>query len=208
MTLMAPNALETRPRRVKVDRGPSPRAAERALRRSATPTTGRTWLRGKLPLPVVASTGVPVSESVVSCALVALLFIPVLLFTGFATGTWIAAGVSVAVMSYLLWARRVVVGENYVAVRQLGRYHVATVDHLRHLELRPTQRGGVLCVHTDDGRCMRLRRVETTRPDVKAALRALLERDGATRDPMVEQLLDLPHDERRIRHRYLADALG
>lgn len=209
MSTAVSTPLPSRPRRPKVDRGPSQRAAARAVRRSARPTTGHTWRRSSLAEPVVASAGVPVSEAVVSCTLVALLFVPVLLFTGFATATWVVAAVSVAVTAYLVWARRVVVGDSYVAVRQVGRYHVATVDHVRHLELKPTQRGGVLCVHTDDGRCMRLRRAETSRPDVAAALRALwLRGSDGTHDPRVQELLQLPHDERRIRHRYLADALG
>ena len=209
MTTTAPPAvLPSRPRRTRVEREPSQRAAARRLRRSATPTTGRTWTRTRLPLPVLARAGVPVSEAVTSCTAVALLFVPVLLFTGSAPGAWIAAAVSVAVVAYLVWARRVVVGQSYVAVRQLGRYHVATVDHVRHLELKPTSRGGVLCLHTDDGRCMRLRRVETSQPDVAAALSALLDREGATRDPQVEALLGLAHDDRRIRNRYLADVVG
>ncbi len=60
---------------------------------------------------------------------------------------------------YLAWAHRVVVGADFVAVRQLGRYHVASAHHLCHLELR-AMRGGALCLHTDDGRRMVLRRVE------------------------------------------------
>ena len=109
-----------------------------------------------------------------------------------------------AATAYVLWARRVVVGESYVAVRRLGRYHVATVDHVRHLELKPTQRGGVLCLHTDDGRCMRVRRTELRRPDVVRALTELCERqDGCTHDPLVAQLLGLPQEGDRVRHDYL-----
>ncbi|HWG94278.1 MAG TPA: hypothetical protein VNU66_08655, partial [Mycobacteriales bacterium] len=60
----------------------------------------------------------------------------------------------------------------------------------------------------DDGRCMRLRRVEVADPQVGAALRALWTRAGGTHDPLVEDLLQLPHDGGRLRHRYLADAVG
>jgi hypothetical protein len=198
--------LERRPRRAKVTRPPSQRAASRALRRTATPTTGRTWLQSRLPEPVRAKAGVPVSESVSSCTAAALLFVPLGLFVG-AGPALVAGAVVVGLLAYVLWARRVVVGDTYVAVRQLGRYHVASVDHVKHLQLKPTQRGGVLCVHTDDGRCMRLRRVELTDPQVNAALRALWTRAGGTHDEQVAALLGLPHEERRIRHRYLADAV-
>jgi hypothetical protein len=204
MATIVSTPLPTRPRRTKVDRGPSPRAAARAVRRSTRPTTSHAWLRRSLP-PVVASAGAPPGEAVLDCTMVALLFVPVLLFTGFSPLTFAVAAVAIAATAYVLWARRVVVGESYVAVRQLGRYHVATVDHVRHLELKPTQRGGVLCLHTDDGRCMRVRRAELSRTDVARALTELCERhDGCTHDPLVAQLLGLPEEGERIRHRYLA----
>ncbi len=163
--------LPTRPRRAKVRREPTRAQAARALRRSAPRTTGATWTRGGLPGYPRASAGVPWSESLTSLFIVALLFVP--LAVGHAARPWVpvAAGRALVVASYLLWARRVLVGEHYVAVRQVGRYHVATVDHVRHLELRPSQHGGVLCLHTDDGRCMRLRRAEVARPEIDAALR-------------------------------------
>ena len=204
---LAPATLPTRPRRPKVDRPPSQRAAARALRRSAPPTTGRTWRRSRLPQPELAAAGVPFAEGAVSCALVGLLFVPVLLFAGFAPAAWVAAAVAVLAAGYVVSIRRVVVGPSYVAVRQLGRFHVATVTHVRHLELKPSSRGGVLCVHTDDGRCMRLRQAETRDPRLAAALRALSLRSDGTRDAQVERLLHLPRDERRLRHRYLADAV-
>jgi hypothetical protein len=201
----APTRTE-RPRRRAVRREPSQRAAARALRRTATPTTGRTWRRARLG-PARASVGVPVSEAVTSCTALALLFVPLGLWVG-AVPAVVAGAVAVGLLSYVLWARRVVVGDAWVAVRQLGRYHVATVDHVRHLELKPSQRGGVLCLHTDDGRCMRLRRVELADPAVGAALRDLWVAGDGTHDPRVAQLLELPHDQRRIRHRYLADAVA
>jgi hypothetical protein len=207
MTLAPPSPARTeRPRRGAVRREPSQRAAARALRRTATPTTGRTWLRSRLG-PARASAGVPVSEAVASCTSLALLFVPLGLWVG-AGPAGVAGALAVGVLAYVLWARRVVVGDAWVAVRQLGRYHVATVDHVRHLELKPSQRGGVLCLHTDDGRCMRLRRVELADPAVGAALRALWAQGQGTHDPRVAQLLELPHDQRRIRHRYLADAVA
>ena len=204
MATVVSTPLPARPRRPKVDRGPSPRAAARAVRRSTRPTTSRAWQRRSLP-PVVASAGAPFGEALLDCTMVALLFVPVVLFTGASPLTFAAAGLAVAATAYVLWARRVVVGESYVAVRQLGRYHVATVDHVRHLELKPTQRGGVLRLHTDDGRCMRVRRSELSRPDVHQALSELCARhDGCTHDPQVALLLGLPTEGDRVRHQYLA----
>lgn len=204
---MTAPALLSHPRRPVVRREPSQRAAARALRRTAPATTGRAWLRGQLPGHPVAVAGVPVSEALCSLLVVGLLFVPVLVATSAAAGALLALGVSLVVMAYLLWARRVVVGDSWVAVRQLGRYHVATVDHVQHLELRPSGHGGVLCLHTDDGRCMRLRRVEVAKPSVNAALCALAARHDGTRDARVEELLQLPHDASRLRHRFLADAV-
>lgn len=201
------SVLPQRPRRAVVRREPTQRAAARALRRTATPTTGRTWLRSGLPGYPRASAGVPLGESLSSLLIVGLAFVPVFVWTQGSPGAFVALGVALAVMSYVLWARRVVVGDDFVAVRQLGRYHVATVDHVKHLELRPSQHGGVLCLHTDDGRCMRLRRVEVADPAVNAALRNLAARHSGTFDSRCEALLGLPHEESRLRHRYLADAV-
>jgi hypothetical protein len=199
--------LARRPRRERVQREPSQRAAARSLRSTAEVTTGRTWRRGALPQPERASAGVPVSESVASCSALALLFVPLGLWVG-AVPAVVAGAIAVTVLACLLCIRRVVVGQSYVAVRQLGRFHVATVDHVRHLELKPSERGGVLCVHTDDGRCMRLRRAEVADPAVGAALRELWRDGDGTHDPLVAAMLDLPDEQSRIRHRYLADAIG
>lgn len=206
MTAAAHAPLATRPRRAKVQRPPTPRAAARALRRTATPTTGHTWTRSGLPGYPRASAGVPWSESAGSLAAVALLVVPVWVWTQGAAWVPLAGGLALAVASYLLRVRRVVVGDGYVAVRQLGRYHVATGDHVRHLELRPSQRGGVLCLHTDDGRCMRVRRAEVAVPAVNAALRTLVGCAEGTRDTLCEHLLELPHEEARTPSRPDADA--
>ena len=208
MTSPAPGTvLPQRPRRAVVPRAPTQRTAARALRRTATPTTGRTWLRSGLPGRPRAVMGVPVSESLSSLLIVALGLVPVFGWTQASASAFLTLAVALAVMTYVLWARRVVVGEDFIAVRQAGRYHVATVDHVRHLELRPSQHGGVLCLHTDDGRCMRLRRVEVADPTVNAALRELAARHVGTFDSRSEALLGLPHEEARLRHRYLADAV-
>lgn len=182
-----------------------PRAARRAGVRSTTPVT---WTRRGLPGPVRAEVGVPTSEALVSLLIVVIVFAPPIAISGGSVWFVAAAAVVLAALSYVLWARRVLVGDSWVAVRQLGRFHVASADHLRHLELRPTAHGGVLCLHTDDGRCMRLRRVEVARPDVNAALRELSGvATDTTHDRRVLELLTLPLDETRLRHRYVADLL-
>lgn len=202
----AATPLAARPHRPRVHREPTQRAAARVVRRTAAVTTGRTWRRAELG-DARASAGVPVSEAVASCTALALVFVPLALWVGLLPAV-VAGAVAVGALAYVLWARRVVVGDRWVAVRQLGRYHVATFDHLRHLELKPSQRGGVLCLHTDDGRCMRLRRVELTDPDIGAALREMWSGGAGTHDDRVAALLELPHEDGRIRHRYLADLTG
>lgn len=182
------------------------RAARRAGHASTTPVT---WSRSRLPGPAVAQAGVPVSEAVVSLGVVVLVFGALAVVTRAWVVAAVLGAVVLAAVAYVLWARRVVVGESYVAVRQLGRYHVASADRLRHLELKPSQHGGVLVLHTDDGRSMRLRQVEVARPEVNAALRAMADTSSdSTHDRRVEELLDLPYEEHRLRHRYAADLIG
>ena len=205
---VSPLVLAERPRRARVVRPPSQRAAARRLRRTAPHTTAATWTRAGLPGRARASAGVPLGEALVSLLVVALLWVPAYVASGRAAWSLLGAGASLLVAAYLLRARRVLIGDGWVAVRQVGRFHVATVDHVKHLELRPSQKGGVLCVHTDDGRCMRLRRAEVARPEVNEALRAMAGSGTGTRDPRVEELLSLTHDESRTRHRYLADAVA
>lgn len=193
--------------RTKPSRPITAQQASRALRRAAPPTTGRTWKRSALPEPALVSVGVPTAEAVVSLLLVAFCWAPVVVISAAAGWAVVSAVVSLGVAAVALRVRRVIIGKQYVAIRQIGRFHVASVDHVRHLELRPTGRGGVLCVHTDDGRCMRLRRVEVARPEVNAALRRIADLGAHTRDERVEELLSLEHTESRLRHRYLADAV-
>ncbi len=199
--------LARRPRRPRPEKPPTQHAAARALRRTAVPTTAVTWTRGGLPSYPKATAGVPLGESLISVLVVVLLFVPPAIATGFSPLCLVSAVVSLVVLSMVLWARRVVVGADFVAVRQLGRYHVANADHVRHIELRPSAHGGVLCLHTDDGRSMRLRRVEVAQPEINEALRTMATLGGGTRDTHVEELLKLTHDQQRIRHRYLADAV-
>lgn len=197
--------LARRPRRAVVRREPTPRAAARELRRTAAPTTARTWTRRGLPGAATATATATWPEVVLLVVAVGLLFVPVVLWTQAAAGTFVTLGVSLLVVAYLAWARRVVVGDGFMAVRQLGRYHVATADHVRHLELRAMQ-GGALCLHTDDGRRMVLRRVELEQDGVAAAMGALAGCGSSTRDRRVCAALGLEDDEERVLDRYLPRA--
>ena len=169
----------------------------------APPAHSRSWTRAGLPGPVVASAGVPVSESVTSVTLVVLAFVPLWLWTERAAWGFALAALAAAGLSYVLWARRVAVGADFLAVRQLGRYHVSRADAFRDVRLAPTQHGGTVRVQTDDGRCMRLRRAEYTDPAVNTALRGLCEGGQATCDDAVTELLAMPQPSRP---RFLADA--
>jgi hypothetical protein len=131
--------------------------------------------------------------------------VPVAVWTQAATGAFVALGAVLAAVAYLAWARRVVVGDDFVAVRQLGRYHVATADHVRHLELR-AMHGGALCLHTDDGRRMVLRRVELEQDGVAAAMGALADCGRSTRDARVCAALGLEGDDERVLDRYVPTA--
>jgi hypothetical protein len=197
--------LPRRPRREVVRRQPTPRAAARQLRRTAQRTTTRTWTRRALPGPATATAYATVGEAVFGLVVVGLLFVPVLLWTQAATGAYVGLGLAVAAIAYLAWARRVVVGEDFVAVRQLGRYHVASADHVKHLELRAMQ-GGALCLHTDDGRRMVIRRVELEQDGVAEAMRSLADCGSSTRDSRVCAALGLEDGGERLLDRYLPSA--
>ena len=136
------------------------------------------WRRSALPAPPVAVTGCSRGEAVVVVLVVPLLFGPVFLATGGAAWPIVSCVLLTAAAGYLVWARRVVVGAGYLAVRRLGRYHVASIRHVTGWRVRPAQHGGVVVVLTDDDRRMRIRPVEAGRPQVNAALRSLLARDG------------------------------
>ena len=193
--------LARRPRREKVRREPTPRAAARQLRRTAPRTTATTWRRGGLPGAATATAYATAAEVAFGAVVVGLLFVPVVVWTQGAPGAYVGLVAALAGLGYLAWARRVVVGEDFVAVRQLGRYHVASADHVRHLELRAMQ-GGALCLHTDDGRRMVLRRVELEQDGVAGAMRALADCGSSTRDRRVCAALGLEGDERVV-DRYL-----
>lgn len=200
-TSSVPAPLSSRPRRSVVHRPPSPRAAESALRRSSDRTTASSLTRSGLPGPVVAEAGVPLVE-VASYVLVALaLSVPLLLWTGFSLVGLLLAAALLAFVSYALWARRVVAGDEYVAVRRLGRFHVARAGNVRHLELSPSSQGS-LCLHMNDGNCMRIRRVEFESPALNSQLRLLAAGAAGTLDRRTAELLGVEPSGPRIADRY------
>jgi len=160
------------------------------------------WSKQELPPGPAASAGVPLSEGVTSVFLGALLYVPIALVTGYAAWNYAVAAVLVLALSYALCSRRVVVGPDFIAVRKFGPYRLARAD-----SITSGQRGGVLKLRTGDGRTMRLRRTEFSRPDVNAALRALMLSTGRKYDEGVMQHLDLPWRADFGHHRYLLDAV-
>jgi hypothetical protein len=162
------------------------------------------WRRAKLPSPPRASTGLTRSEIVVFVLLVPLVFAPVFLATRTNPIPIAICAVLTAAMIYLVWARRVLVGEDYLAIRQLGRYHVATIGHVTNWRVRPSQRGGVVVVLTDDERQMRVRHAEVANPAVNAALNALLARSDVPPNAAIRGLLHVG-DSLSTRNRFLAD---
>ncbi len=165
------------------------------------------WRGADLPQPRTGAVGVPLVEGVTSVFLGALLYVPVALFTSYAPWNYLMAALLVAVLSYALWSRQVVVGPEFVAVRKFGPYRVAPAASIVAGAMRPSQRGGVLVLNTGDGRTMRLRRVEYTSPAVNAELRRILLASDRPYDERVMTMLDLPWREDFGHHRYLLDAV-
>ncbi len=197
------------------------RETERSLRDSAGASRATTvpglgeeaapsltvWRSRDLPAVRTASVGVPLSEGVASVFIGAVLYVPVALVTGYATWNYVVAAVLVVTLSYALCSRRVVVGPGFVAVRKFGPFRLALAESITSGGLHESQRGGVLKLHTGDGRTMRLRRVEFSHPEVNRNLRALMLRTGKHYDAGVMQRLDLPWREDFGHHRYLLDAV-
>ncbi len=171
------------------------------------PPVKTVWRGDALPEPRTGMVGVPLVEGVSSVFLGSILYVPVALFTGYAAWNYLVAAVAVAVLSYALWSRRVVVGPSFVAVRRFGPYHVAQAESILAGAMRPSTRGGVLVLKTGDGRHMRLRRVEYLSPSINAELRRILLAGDKPYDDRVMAMLDLPWREDFGHHRYLLDAV-
>jgi len=207
MALLSQNERERRARERAV------REAARGSRAVPTEETGQAapsltvWRTGSLPWPRSASAGVPVSEGVSSVFIGAVAYVPVALLTGYSVWNFPVAVLLVLATSYAMISRRVVVGPSFVAVRKFGPYRVALAESVAAGALTDSQRGGVLKLRTGDGRTMRLRRVEFSKPDVNAALRDFVLRSGRRYDENVMQRLSLPWREDFGHHRYLLDAV-
>jgi hypothetical protein len=165
------------------------------------------WRSKDLPLPHSGECGVPLIEGVTSVFAGSVLYIPIGLVSGYSIWNYPVAAILVIALSYALWSRRVVVGPEFVAVRKFGPYRLALRESIVEGAMRPSQHGGVLTLHTGDGRVMRLRRIEFTHPDVNRALRQILLSTGKPYDSGVMQLLDLPWRADFGHQRYLLDAV-
>ncbi|GAC1329289.1 MAG: hypothetical protein NVSMB13_16820 [Mycobacteriales bacterium] len=190
------------------DRRDAAREARRRLASAPVAAPSQTvWSAAQLPSPRSASVGVPFSEGLTSVFIGAIAYLPVGLVTGYSVWNYPVAAVLVLALSYAICSRRVVVGPGFVAVRKFGPYRVASADSVTSGALVDSQRGGVLKLRTGDGRTMRLRRIEFTRPEVNAALRSFVLTSGRRYDENVMALLDLPWREDFGHHRYLLDAV-
>lgn len=165
------------------------------------------WRTRSLPAPITGRQGVPFIEGVTSVFAGSLLYIPVALVTKYSAWNYLVATVLVLLLSYALCSRQVVIGTEFLAVRKLGPYRLASAASIVQGALLPSQRGGVLKIHTGDGRTMRLRRIEFTQPEMNAQLRKLLLGIDKPYDAGVMQLLDLPWRAEFGHQRYLLDAI-
>ena len=149
-------------------------------------------VRSTLPGPVRASSGMPKAEVAAFLVLAPLLSVPVLLAT---MGAGYVVGGALAVTTLVAWVcgtRRVAVGDGWVADRRLWRYRVTYGAQLRAVELLDTAHGGVLRLSPHSGRPHRLRRTEFDRPDVRAALAAVVAAGTPALGPGVRQVMALP----------------
>ena len=195
-------------RQLERDRREAAAAARRRLATEPAADPSQTvWSAAQLPRVRSATVGVPFSEGVASVFIGAIAYLPVGLLTGYSDWNYPVAAALVLALSYAIWSRRVVVGPEFVAVRKFGPYRVASAASVSSGALVNSQRGGVLKLRTGDGRTMRLRRIEFTRPEVNAPLRSFILASGRRYDENVMQLLDLPWREDFGHHRYLLDAV-
>jgi hypothetical protein len=194
-------------RRAQVASAKASRAVPGHALDPAAPPVLTVWRSKDLPVSRTGECGVPLVEGITSVFAGSLLYIPIALVSGYSIWNYPIAAFLVIALSYALWSRRVVVGPGFVAVRKFGPYRLALRDSIVEGAMQPSQHGGVLTLHTGDGRTMRLRRIEFTQPDVNAALRQILLSTGKPYDAGVMQLLDLPWRADFGHQRYLLDAV-
>lgn len=137
--------------------------------RPPLPRARRAARRG-LPGDVRASVRVPWVEAATYLALVPAAFVPVLLATSAAAPALLALAGATGGVAAALAVQRVVVGDDYVAVRRLRRYRVVPASAVTAVRARPSQRGGSVSIEVAAGRPLRLRHVEAADPATNAAL--------------------------------------
>ena len=181
---------------------PHPDQHQYLLPTAAPAHDGIAWHHAQLK-PPLATARLPRSEAIVSLGLVAVVALVVMGLAGWAWWAVLGGVLAVAAMAYVLWDRRVIVGADFIAVRQLGRYHFATFDADRPLRLHPSRHGEVVVVDTDDGRHLRIREAEVADPAVNDTLHGILDKGEAVADERVETLIAVQRGQPG--HRFLAD---
>jgi hypothetical protein len=126
--------------------------------------------RRGVPGPVRAQVRVPWVEAATVLPLVPLAFLPLLLATATAPAAVVALAATTVAAATLLAVQRVVVGDDYVAVRRLRGYRVVPATAVTAIRARPSQRGGALRIDVANGAPLRLRHVEAAHPATNAAL--------------------------------------
>lgn len=141
---------------------------------SVAPAAVRVGACRRLPGSPLAVGRPPRAEAAAFAGVVPLLAVPVLLVTMAALWALTVAVALTAAVVGLCAARRVVVGQGWVADRRVLRYRITYAAHLRAAELVDTGHGGVLRLYRHAGRPHRLRRVELDAPATRRALAELL----------------------------------
>lgn len=128
----------------------------------------------RLPGPALAVGRPPRAETVVFMTVAPLLALPILLATMVALWAVTVTVVLTGTFTWVLLARRVVIGRGWIAERRLLRNRITFATQLRVAELVHTEHGGILRLHRHVGRPHRLRLVEIDAPSIRRALTELL----------------------------------
>jgi hypothetical protein len=131
----------------------------------------RAGRRGQvLPGPAHTSSGRPHAETAAFTAVVPLLSIPLLLATMGAPWALLGAAAATGLVAWVCLARRVVIGQGWIADRRLWGYRVTHAADLRTTEFVHNGHGGVLRLHPGRGRAHRLREAEFGSVQARTAL--------------------------------------
>jgi hypothetical protein len=118
----------------------------------------------------VHSSGRPAAETAAFTGVVPLLSIPLLIATMGSPWVLLAAAVSTALVAWVCLARRVVIGQGWIADRRLWRYRVTDGADVRSTDFVQNGHGGVLRLHPARGRAHRLREAELGSVRARTAL--------------------------------------